>query len=119
MQVKGYYALCAGMILRKDAPRKLARHGAPSEIPIALLARFAIHSGLQGRGIGKALLAHALRTAASATQAVAFRALIVDAVDEEAAVFYRKLGFEETKISPMKLILPMQDVIAAMFPPDD
>ncbi|MEX6505111.1 GNAT family N-acetyltransferase [Jiella sp. M17.18] len=116
MKVTAYYALCAGMILRKDAPKTVSAHGAPGEIPIALLARFAVHRDLQGRGIGKALLAHALRTAASAAQAVAFRALVVDAIDEEAAAFYRKLGFQPTKISPMKLILPMQDVMAAMFP---
>lgn len=114
MAVRGYYALCAGMILRKDVPRPLSPYGAPGEIPIALLARLAVDSSMQGRGVGKALLAHALKTAASAAQAVAFRALIVDAIDEDAAAFCRKLGFQPTKISPTKLILPMQDVIASM-----
>lgn len=114
LRVKAYYALCAGMILRRDAPKSVAPHGAPAEIPIALLARLAVHTDLQGKGLGRALLASALRNAASASQAVAFRAVMVDAVDEEAAQFYLGLGFRATKISPLKLLLPMQDVVASM-----
>ena len=114
MHVRAYYALCAGMILRKDVPRSQRPHGTPVEIPIALLARLAVHEDLHGHGIGKALLASALRNAASASQAVAFRAVVVDALDEEAAQFYRKLGFQPTKISPLKLILPTQDILASM-----
>lgn len=114
MHVRAYYALCAGMILRKDMPRSQRSHGTPNEIPIALLARLAVHEELHGHGIGKALLANALRNAASASQAVAFRAVVVDALDEDAARFYRKLGFQPTKISPLKLILPTQDILASM-----
>ncbi|NDV87766.1 GNAT family N-acetyltransferase [Aurantimonas aggregata] len=114
MRVWAYYALCAGIILRKDMPRSQRPHGSPSEIPIALLARLAVHEDLHGKGIGKALLTNALRNAASASQAVAFRAVVVDALDAEAAGFYQKLGFQPTPISPLKLILPTQDILASM-----
>ncbi|MER0236585.1 GNAT family N-acetyltransferase [Fulvimarina sp. MAC8] len=113
-KVRAFYALCAGMILRKEAPKKVAPHGSPSEIPVALLARLAVAQDLQGKGIGKALLSNALRNAASASQAVAFRAVVVDAIDEEASAFYRRFGFASTKISPMKLILPTQDIVASL-----
>ena len=113
-RVRAYYALCAGMILRKDMPCAQRPHGTPSEIPIALLARLAVHEGFHGKGLGKALLTNALRNAASASQAVAFRAVVVDALDAEAACFYEKLGFKPTKISPLKLILPTQDILASM-----
>ncbi len=113
-RVKAYYALCAGMMLRKDTPKIVAPHGAPAEIPIALLARFAVHEELHGRGVGSTLLASALRMAASASQAVAFRAVVVDALDEDAARFYLKFGFEPTKISPLKLIIPTQDIALSM-----
>nr|WP_246233113.1 GNAT family N-acetyltransferase [Aurantimonas aggregata] len=95
-------------------PRSQRPHGSPSEIPIALLARLAVHEDLHGKGIGKALLTNALRNAASASQAVAFRAVVVDALDAEAAGFYQKLGFQPTPISPLKLILPTQDILASM-----
>ena len=69
---------------------------------------------LQGRGIGKALLISGLRNAALASRTVAFRAVVVNAVDDDAAGFYQRLGFRPTKISPLKLLLPMQDIIASM-----
>lgn len=114
-KVRAYYALCAGMMLRKDSPKIVASHGSPAEIPIALLARLAVHQDLQGKGVGGRLLASALRTAASASQSVAFRAVVVDALDEEAAGFYRKFGFEATRISPLKLIMPTHDILASMM----
>ncbi|RLQ88648.1 GNAT family N-acetyltransferase [Notoacmeibacter ruber] len=114
MKVRGFYALCSGMILRKEAPKKIAPHGSPTEIPIALLARFAIAEDLQRQGVGKALLSNALRTAASASQAVAFRAIVVDAIDDEAAAFYKRFGFVETKVSPRKLLITTQNVIASL-----
>jgi len=52
--------------------------------------------------------------AASASQVVAFRAVVVDALDEDAAKFYLKFGFEPTKISPLKLIMPTQDIALSM-----
>lgn len=114
LRVRAYYALCTGMIMRKDVSREHRTHPTPAEIPIALLARFAVHREMQGHGIGKALIANALRNVASASQVVAFRAVVVDALDQDAAGFYKRLGFRETRISPLKLILPTQDIIASM-----
>lgn len=110
MEVKGYYALCAGVLFRKDAPRALAKHGAPAELPVALLARLAVHNDVKGNGLGRILLAHALQTTCLAARQVAFRAMMVDALDEEAANFYRRLHFQETKINPLKLVLPITDI---------
>lgn len=115
MNVRAYYALCTGMLLRQEAPKKLAGHGAPKELPIALLARIAIDRSLQGNGLGRALVGSALRTAASASQAVAFRAVVVDALDEKAAGFYRQLGFSPTRIHPLKLAMPVQDILETLM----
>lgn len=114
MRVRAYYALCAGMMLRKDIGSAMKTHGAPGEIPVALLARLAVHEDLQGRKVGRALLSHALRTAVSASQAVAFRAVAVDALDEDAAAFYRRMGFRPTRISPHRMLLPTQDILVSM-----
>jgi hypothetical protein len=35
-------------------------------------------------------------------------------VDEQAARFYLSVGFKPTKISPLKLLLPTQDILASM-----
>ena len=112
-KVRGYYALCAGMLLRREAPRSVAVHGSPAELPIALLARLAVSEDLQGRGLGKALLAHALLTVVTASKSIAFRGVVVDALDEKAASFYRSVGFVPTRIGPLKLILPVQNIVAS------
>ncbi|MFI0846908.1 GNAT family N-acetyltransferase [Mesorhizobium sp. IMUNJ 23232] len=114
MEVKGYYALCAGVLFRKEAPKALAKHGAPTELPIALLARLAVHNDVKGNGLGRILLAHALQTTCLAARQVAFRAMVVDALDEEAAKFYRRLHFQETKINPLKLVLPITDILQSI-----
>ncbi|MEQ1950720.1 GNAT family N-acetyltransferase [Mesorhizobium yinganensis] len=113
MEVKGYYALCAGVLFRKDAPKALARHGSPAELPVALLARLAVHNDVKGNGLGQALLAHALQSACLAARQVALRAIMVDALDEQAAELYRRHHFQETKIGPLKLVLPIADVLAS------
>jgi hypothetical protein len=36
------------------------------------------------------------------------------ALSPQTAEFYKKFGFVETKVHPLKLILPIQDVLASM-----
>ena len=112
--VVGYHSLCAGMIHRNDVSRSVKGGQAPNEIPVALLARLAVDSSHQGRGLGPALLRNALQAAVSAGQAVAFRAVMVDALNVRAIGFYTKFGFRPSKISPSKLLLPMKDVLSSL-----
>lgn len=113
-RVVGYHSLCAGMINRNDVPRSVKGGQAPQDIPVALLARLAVDRACQDMGLGAALLSHALRAAVSAGQSVAFRAVMVDALDEDAMRFYLKHGFEPSRISPSKLLLPMRKVLASL-----
>jgi predicted N-acetyltransferase YhbS len=118
-RVRAYYALCAGMISRGDLARSQTSHGMPAEAPVALLARLAVHEELHGQGIGRRLLANALRTAAAASPHLAFRGVVVGALDDEAAAFYHRLGFRPTRINKLKLLLPMDDVLASLIAASD
>ncbi len=113
-RVVAYHSLCAGMIHRNDVTRSVRGGKAPAEIPVALLARLAVDSDHQGKGLGPALMRSALQSAVSAGQVVAFRAIMVDALNAKAASFYAKFGFRLSKISPTKMLLPMKDVIASL-----
>lgn len=110
--VLGYHSLCAGMIHRNDAPRSAKGGQAPADIPVALLARLAVDR--RGTGLGAALLRHALLASVAAARNVAFRAVMVDAIDARAADFYRKYGFEPSRISATKLLLPMNRILASL-----
>lgn len=108
--VVGYYALCAAMIARKEAPRDVGGHGTPRDIPVALLARLAVDYRHQGKGLGKQLLKAALLSVLAGAEHVAFRAVMVHAIDDDAANFYGRFGFRSAKGSERTLLLPLKDI---------
>jgi GNAT superfamily N-acetyltransferase len=108
--VLGYHALCAGMLDRKYSPRQIGGHGAPREIPVALLARLAVDRRHQGKKLGSVLLRHAFAAVLAASQTVAFRAIIVHALHDEAAAFYAKFGFKPVDGLERTMVISLQDV---------
>ncbi|OCJ02451.1 acetyltransferase [Rhizobium sp. AC27/96] len=112
--VVGYHSVCAGMIHRNDVSRSVKGTQAPTEIPVAVLARLAVATAHQGRGLGKALLKNALMSIVSAAQLVAFRGVVVNALDDDAMSFYKKFHFQETKNMERRLILPAKDIIESL-----
>jgi GNAT superfamily N-acetyltransferase len=102
--VLGYYALAAGAVARADATSAV-RNNMPEPVPVIVLARLAVELSQQGRHLGAALLQDAvLRVAGIATQ-VGARALLVHALDDRAAAFYRHYGFQESPLQPTTLML--------------
>lgn len=96
LNVVGYSSLCAGSVQHEGAPGALRRN-APDPIPVIVLARLAVLSEEQGSGLGKALLADAMKRAAKASAIIGARALVVHALDESAARFYERHGFSKLK----------------------
>lgn len=90
--ILGYYSLASTSITTDELPRRLSR-GQIAVLPAILLARLAVDQRLHGRGVGGALLSHAVRTADHAGRVVAARLLVVDAIDDQAASFYQHHGF--------------------------
>jgi predicted N-acetyltransferase YhbS len=106
--VVGYISLCAGSVQHDGAPGSLRRN-APDPIPVIILARLAVSVDEQGSGLGKALLADAMKRAAKASAIIGARALVVHALDDKAARFYERHGFSklrgETYFVAMKTIV--------------
>lgn len=92
-KILGYYTLSSLSIelnqLSEDAKRKLPRH----PVPAALIGRLAVSQSVQGKGIGKILLADAIKRTLSVSDEIAIYAMVVDAIDESAETFYRQYGF--------------------------
>jgi GNAT superfamily N-acetyltransferase len=117
-RVVGYVSLTMGSVQRADAPPRLV-HGMPGyPVGMVLIARLAIDRQEQGAGLGTRLLADALRKALLAGEAVAARLVVVDAIHESAAQFYRRHGFTETLDHPFRLYRRMKDVRASLTPSD-
>jgi len=112
--VMAYYSLTGHRIVRDELPKSIGR-GSPSEVPAVLLARLALDQSLQGQGLGGVLLADALERIVVATQTVAARIVVVDALHERAATFYENFGF--TRIpGTLRLVQKVSDVAAALRP---
>lgn len=110
--VIAYYSLTGHRLVRDQLPRKIGR-GSPDEIPAVLLARLAVDRSAQGRGIGGAVLADAMSRVVEATNIVAARFVVVDALHEPAASFYEHHGF--TRIpDTLRLIQKISDIAAAL-----
>jgi GNAT superfamily N-acetyltransferase len=109
-QVIGYVSLTTGSVRRDEAPKRYARGMPAHPIPTILVARLAVHLRHHGRQFGSRLLAEALRLAVTASDAAAARLVVVDAIDERAAAFYRKRGFIDIPESPLRLYRKISDV---------
>ncbi|MBE0508884.1 MAG: GNAT family N-acetyltransferase [Marinospirillum sp.] len=94
-RVKGFYTLTSAEIMREAAPGKLKRGGAPKTIPVIKLGRFGMDRSFQGLGYGSDLLVDAVERCISASETIAAKAIIVNALDEQAREFYLKHGFKD------------------------
>lgn len=117
-QVIGYYSLSAGSLDTADLPETLRRRLPRYPAPVVLLGRLAVVESRQGKGLGSILLADALQRVAQASQVMAVYAVVVDALNDRAAEFYRQFGFIPFPSQPLKLFLPMDSVSALIdLPP--
>ena len=105
-EIVGYYALAATSVETDGMPGARL----PRSVSAGLLARLAVDRQYKGRGVGEYLLAHALDTVLTTAEAIGVQCVVVDALDESAAGFYRKYGFESFSDVPRRLFLPVATI---------
>jgi predicted GNAT family N-acyltransferase len=110
-RVLAFSSLAAGMIEREQLPRSARTGQAPRQIPVVVLGRLAVDRSAQGQKLGERMLQFTIKTCLTAANLVAVRAIIVDALDDKAQQFYLRYGFQSTKISPYKLVLPLRNLV--------
>jgi len=103
-RIYGYYALTLAELENRHLP-EARRKKLPRRIPGVRLGRLAVHKQYQGKGLGELLLVDALtRTRRIYTEAGGI-CLFVDAIDEQAAGYYLRFGFEAAPDNPLLLFL--------------
>ena len=112
-KVIGYYCLAAGSVMRRATPGRIRRN-MPELIPVVLLGRLAVTRSHQGKGIAQALVRDAVLRTLQAAEIAGIRTLLVHSLDEDAAAFYRHLGFVESPIDPLVLMLPLATARSAL-----
>ena len=109
-RVLGYYSLSTASIEFATLPETLRQSLPAYPIPAARLARLAFGTSMRGQGLGARLLIDALQRILTASQEIAVKVIIVEAMDEEAREFYKHYGFIELPEQDLKLFLPIETV---------
>jgi hypothetical protein len=113
-RVIGYYGLAPTAILPSTLPRSIRTGQPPNPLPCLLLGQLATDQNWIGKGIGTGLLKHALQRCVAAANLVGGRALIVNAIDIEAAGFWARRGFIPSKDDPLILFRSIADIAASI-----
>lgn len=111
-QLVGYFALSAGAVEHERAGVR-TRSGMPRHpVPAVLLARLAVAEEAKGHGVGRELVRSVAVLTVQTARLVAVRALVVDALDEDVAEFYAKVGFTPNEANPLRLDVLVKDLDA-------
>jgi GNAT superfamily N-acetyltransferase len=113
-RVVGYYGLAPTAAAPAGMPRSIRTGQPPNPVPCLLLGQLATDREWTGRGIGTGLLRHALTRSVAGAHLVGGRALLVNALDEEAAVFWRHHGFIPSQDDPFILFRSISDIAASL-----
>ncbi|MGH7124414.1 MAG: GNAT family N-acetyltransferase, partial [Stellaceae bacterium] len=113
-RVVGYYGLAPTAIVPSVMPRSIKTGQPPNPVPCLLLGQLATDMTWTGKGIGTGLLRHALVRCVAGARLIGGRALVVNALDQEAADFWQRRGFLPSKDNPLILFRSMADIAASL-----
>ena len=106
-RILGYCSLAAAQLQLADLQEldraRLPRH----PVPAVRVARLAVDQSAKGQGVGRLLLGHAVNGAIRLRAELGVRVLVVDAINERAAGYYRAFGFHHTTSHASTLYLPL------------
>ncbi len=112
-EVLGYYTISGGSYTRSSMTRSFQKQAAPyRDTSCILIGRLAVDLCLARQGYGTQLVIDALRVAWYAADTVGIFAVMVEAKDNDAAEFYRKLGFIplKTESDELKFFFPVASI---------
>src|SRR6185437_6050492 len=108
----GYYTLSALSIELRDLPEEVNKKlPAYPLIPVTLLGRLAVDARYRRKGAGEFLLSNALERALAQSSQIGATAVVVDAIDEKAAAFYRHFDFSDFPDKPGRLFITMKTIV--------
>ena len=113
-RVVGYYGLAPTAVVATVMPRRIRTGQPPDPVPCLLLGQLATDTAYAGRGIGTGLLKHALTRCVAGARLIGGRALVVHALDDQAAAFWRRRGFLPSKDDPLTLFRSLADIAASV-----
>lgn len=111
--IYGYYSLSAGQIQYDNLPEQFKSKLPRYPIPIARIGRLAVDKNFKGQGVGGFLLHDALGNILRITEKIGLFAVVVDAKNENAKLFYKKYGFIELQETGLTLFHTIETIKSA------
>jgi predicted N-acetyltransferase YhbS len=108
-RVVGYFSLTVGQVDTLDAPERIRKGMGQYPVPVVILARLAVATRDQGRGVGFGLLQDAIRRTMMIAEQAGIRAILTHPIDDEAAKFYTRFGFIASPLREAQLLLLLKD----------
>lgn len=108
-RIAGYFSLTVGHVESLDAPERIRKGMGSHSIPVVILARMAVDSHYQGKGIGRGMLQDAIRRALVIAEQAGIRALLTHPIDQNAERFYARFGFVPFPIREGQYLLLLKD----------
>jgi GNAT superfamily N-acetyltransferase len=112
-KVIAYYALASGALALRDATGRLRRN-MPDPIPMAIVGRLAVDRSVQGQGLGRALFRDAVIRVLRAADEIGIRGLMVHAISDDAAQFYKAIGLQPAPQEKHLFMITLEELRAAM-----
>ena len=112
----GYYSLAVGQIDTFEAPDRVRKGMGAYPIPVVILARLAVAMQDRGRGVGIGMLQDAIRRTVAIAEQAGVRALLTHPIDEDAARFYLRFGFEASPAQEQQLLLLLKNARRLLVP---
>ena len=113
-EIIGYYTLTSSKITYKELPDEISKNIPKYGVGAVLIGRLAVNSKYQRKGYGKFLLMDALFRSNHNSESIGIWAVIVDAKNDDAELFYQKFGFSKLKDNDRRLFLPLRAVRALL-----
>jgi len=113
-RILGFYTLSPASIEFERVPALVTRGLGRNDVPVYRLGRLAVDRGVQGRGLGGALLLRAAARCISIAEQAGGVALLVDAKDDHVAAWYERHGALRLLDAPSSLLLPFAIALKAL-----
>ena len=108
-RVLAYYAIASGAVTCNEATGRLRRN-MPDPIPVVVLGRLGVDSSLHGQGVGRSLVRDAALRILQAADVIGIRGMTVQALSDDARLFYEHMGFEPSPLDPNLLMITLADL---------
>lgn len=115
LRIVGFYAVNAHAIDTATLPEPLRRKvGKYPTVSAVYLSVIGVDRAYQGKGVGSFLMANALARCVRVADEVGAAFVVLDALNEDAARLYRRLGFKDLPGHEPRMLIGMKAVRAAV-----